>query len=343
MFAGERINTTEDRAVLHTALRAPASERLDRRRPATSSPRCTRSSTGWPRSRCASATASGPGFTGKPIRNVVNIGIGGSDLGPAMATEALRALLATARARSGSCRTSTAPTSARPRSTSTPPRRCSSSASKTFTTLETLTNARTARDVAAVEARGDEAAVASTSSPCPPTPTRCASSASTPTNMFGFWDWVGGRYSMGSAIGLSLMIAIGPDDFRELLAGLPRDGRALPDGAARAQPARAHGPARRLVRRLLRRRDPRRPAVRQELAPLPGVPAAARDGVERQVGAARRRRRSTSTPARSCGARRAPTASTRTTSCSTRARRSCRSTSSASSTRPTDSASTTTC
>jgi glucose-6-phosphate isomerase len=72
-------------------------------------------------------------------------------------------------------------------------------------------------------------------------------------NMFGFWDWVGGRYSMDSAIGLSTMLAVGPDGFRELLAGLPRDRRALPHGPVRAQPAVADGAARRLVRRFLRR------------------------------------------------------------------------------------------
>ncbi len=110
-----------------------------------------------------------------------------------------------------------------------------------------------------------------------------------PANAFGFWDWVGGRYSMDSAIGLSTMIAIGPERFPRAPRGLPRRRPALRRGAARAQPAAADGAARRLVPQLLRRSDPGRPAVRAVPRALPCLPAAARDGVERQARDGRRR------------------------------------------------------
>ena len=108
-------------------------------------------------------------------------------------------------------------------------------------------------------------------------------------NMFGFWDWVGGRYSMDSAIGLSTMLAIGPDNFRAHARRLPRDGRALPHRAVRAQPAGADGPARGLVQRLLRRADGRGAALRAVPEALPGLSAAADDGEQRQARHARRR------------------------------------------------------
>ena len=110
--------------------------------------------------------------------------------------------------------------------------------SKTFTTLETLTNARTARDWL-LPTLHDEAAVAKHFVAVSTNAEKVREFGIDTANMFGFWDWVGGRYSMDSAIGLSLMIAIGPDDFREMLAGFRADGRALPDRAAGPQPARA--------------------------------------------------------------------------------------------------------
>ncbi len=216
MFAGVHINATEDRAVLHTALRAPADTHvivdghdvvvdvhgvLDRMAAFALKVRLGE----W------------KGFTGRPIRNVVNIGIGGSDLGPAMATEALR---------------NYAERSMRFRFVSNidgtdirdatldldPAETLFVVSSKTFTTLETLTNARTARDWL-LAGLGDEAAVAEHFVAVSTNAAKVAEFGIDTANMFGFWDWVGGRYSMDSAIGLSLMIAVGPDDFRELLAG----------------------------------------------------------------------------------------------------------------------------
>ena len=119
--------------------------------------------------------------------------------------------------------------------------------SKTFTTLETMTNAHTARDWA-LAALGDEAAVAKHFVAVSTNADEVAKFGIDTDNMFGFWDWVGGRYSMDSAIGLSTMLAIGPERFREHARRLPRDGRALPHDAVRAEPARADGPALRLVR-----------------------------------------------------------------------------------------------
>ena len=131
--------------------------------------------------------------------------------------------------------------------------------SKTFTTLETLTNARAARDWLLAGAAATRRRWPSTSSPCRPTPTEVAKFGIDTANMFEFWDWVGGRYSFDSAIGLSLMIAIGPEQLPRDARRLPRDGRALPHRAVRAEPAGAARPDRRLVRQLLRRR--RRHAV----------------------------------------------------------------------------------
>ena len=128
----------------------------------------------------------------------------------------------------------------------------------------------------------------STSSRCRPTKRRCSEFGIDTENMFGFWDWVGGRYSYDSAIGLSLMIAIGAEQFAEMLAGLPRDGRALPDRALRAQPARAPRAHRRLVRRLLRRADRGDPALQPVPRPVPRVSPAARHGERRQVRRPRR-------------------------------------------------------
>ena len=121
--------------------------------------------------------------------------------------------------------------------------------SKTFTTLETMTNARTAREWALAGLGGDEAAVAKHFVAVSTNAEGVAEFGIDTDNMFGFWDWVGGRYSMDSAIGLSTMLAIGPERFEEMLAGFHADRRALPRGAARAQPAGAAGPARGLVRR----------------------------------------------------------------------------------------------
>ena len=185
--------------------------------------------------------------------------------------------------------------------------------SKTFVTLETMTNARSARDWA-LAALGDESAVAKHFVAVSTNAEKVSEFGIDTDNMFGFWEWVGGRYSMDSAIGLSTMLAVGPDGFDELLAGLSRDGRALPDRAAAREPARADGAAGRLVRRLLRGADDRRDALRAVPQALPRLPAAADDGVQRQARDARRAPTSTTTPARSTGASRGPTASTASTS-----------------------------
>jgi len=219
MFAGQRINVTEDRPALHVALRAPESASIVvdgedvvarvhdvLRRMAAFAERVR--SGGW------------RGYTGRPIANVVNIGIGGSDLGPAMAYEALKDFsLRSLRLRfvsnvdgadlweslHGLDMAET----------------LFIVASKTFSTIETLTNARTARHWL-VSALGDEAAVRNHFVAVSTNAARVAEFGIDPENMFEFWDWVGGRYSLPSAIGLSLMVAVGPENFRAMLDGYRR-------------------------------------------------------------------------------------------------------------------------
>ena len=216
MFAGEKINITEQRAVLHIALRAPAGERIVvdgvdvvpqvhavLHRMANFSNRIR--SGEW------------TGHTGKRIRNVVNVGIGGSDLGPRMATTALAAFSE----RSMTFRfVSNVDGTDFYESTRDldPEETLFIIASKTFTTLETMTNARTAREWS-LASLGDEAAVAKHFVAVSTNAAEVAKFGIDTANMFEFWDWVGGRYSYDSAIGLSLMVAIGPDAFGEMLAG----------------------------------------------------------------------------------------------------------------------------
>jgi glucose-6-phosphate isomerase len=216
MFRGDRINTTENRSVLHVALRMPKGtslvvdgtdvvaqvhEVLDRM-----ADFATRIRTGqW------------TGFTGKPITAVINIGIGGSDLGPVMAYEALR--FYSDRDAAFRFVSNVDPTDfAEATRDLDPAETLIIVSSKTFTTLETITNARAARDWI-VGALGDEAAVAKHFVAVSTNAEKVAEFGIDTANMFGFWDWVGGRYSMDSAIGLSTMIAIGPDQFDEMLAG----------------------------------------------------------------------------------------------------------------------------
>jgi glucose-6-phosphate isomerase len=216
MFRGDRINTTENRSVLHVALRMPKGtslvvdgtdvvaevhEVLDRM-----ADFATRIRTGqW------------TGFTGKPITAVINIGIGGSDLGPVMAYEALR--FYSDRDAAFRFVSNVDPTDfAEATRDLDPAQTLIIVSSKTFTTLETITNARAARDWI-VGALGDEAAVAKHFVAVSTNAEKVAEFGIDTANMFGFWDWVGGRYSMDSAIGLSTMIAIGPDQFDEMLAG----------------------------------------------------------------------------------------------------------------------------
>jgi glucose-6-phosphate isomerase len=216
MFAGERINTTENRPVLHIALRMPRDAALIvdgvdvvaqvhevLGRMAAFSQRIR--SGDW------------RGFTGLPITAIVNIGIGGSDLGPVMAYEALRYYAdshLTFRFVSNVDSTDFAEAT----KDLDPAQTLFVVSSKTFTTLETIANATTARDW--VTSRlGNEAAVSKHFVAISTNAEKVAAFGIDTANMFGFWDWVGGRYSMDSAIGLSTMIAIGPDRFAEMLAG----------------------------------------------------------------------------------------------------------------------------
>ena len=217
MFRGDKINITEDRAVLHTALRAPRTasvkvdgvdvipevhEVLDRM--AVFSDRIR--SGEW------------KGHTGKRIKNIVNIGIGGSDLGPVMAYEALRHYTdrsLTFRFVSNVDGTDFAEAT----HDLDPSETLFIISSKTFTTLETMTNATTAREWSLAGLGGDASAVAKHFVAVSTNAEKVSAFGIDTANMFGFWDWVGGRYSMDSAIGLSNMIALGPDHFRDMLAG----------------------------------------------------------------------------------------------------------------------------
>jgi glucose-6-phosphate isomerase len=216
MFAGEHINVSEDRAVLHVALRMPRGaslivdgvdvvkqvhEVLDRM--AVFSERVR--SGEW------------RGHTGKPIRNVVNIGIGGSDLGPVMAYEALRHYSDRERTFRFVSNVDSTDIVEATRDLE-PSEKLFIVSSKTFTTLETMTNAKSARDWA-LAGLGDEEAIAKHFVAVSTNAEKVAEFGIDTDNMFGFWEWVGGRYSMDSAIGLSTMLAIGPERFHEMLAG----------------------------------------------------------------------------------------------------------------------------
>jgi glucose-6-phosphate isomerase len=216
MFRGEHINVSEDRAVLHVALRMPPTATLvvDGQDVIAD----VHAVLGRMR-ELAARVRSGEfkGFTGKPVRNVINVGIGGSDLGPVMAYEALRYY---------STRDITFKFVSNVDSTDFAEAVHGLSAeetlfiisSKTFGTLETLANANTARDWV-VSSLGSQDAVASHFVAVSTNAERVSAFGIDVANMVGFWDWVGGRYSMDSAIGLSTMIALGPDQFDELLAG----------------------------------------------------------------------------------------------------------------------------
>jgi glucose-6-phosphate isomerase len=216
MFAGERINVTEDRAVLHVALRAPKGQQI--RVDGIDVVPAVHEVLGR-MAEFADRVRSGQwtGHTGKRILNIVNIGIGGSDLGPVMAYEALRHYSErnlTFRFVSNVDGTDFAEAT----HDLDPAQTLFIISSKTFTTLETMTNAQTARQWALATLR-DEAAVAKHFVAVSTNADKVAEFGIDVMNMFGFWDWVGGRYSMDSAIGLSTMIAIGPTAFREMLAG----------------------------------------------------------------------------------------------------------------------------
>jgi glucose-6-phosphate isomerase len=216
MFRGEKINVTEDRAVLHVALRAPRSQSmlvdgedvvpqvhavLDRMADFANRVR----------------NGTWKGYTGERIRHIINIGIGGSDLGPVMAYEALKHYSA----RDLTCRFVSnvdGTDFAEATHDLDPAETLFIISSKTFTTLETMTNARTARDWS-LRRLSDEQAIAKHFVAVSTNAKEVEKFGINTANMFGFWDWVGGRYSMDSAIGLSTMIAIGPENFRAMLDG----------------------------------------------------------------------------------------------------------------------------
>ncbi len=217
MFRGEKINVTENRAVLHVALRAPRSERIEvDGQDVVPGVHEVLGRMGDFASRVRSGEWTG--HTGKPIRNVVNIGIGGSDLGPAMAYEALRAYADHTRVFRFVSNVDGADLYEATRDLD-PAETLFIVSSKTFTTIETVTNATSARAWLLSGLGGDEAAVAKHFAAVSTNADEVAKFGIDTANMFGFWDWVGGRYSFDSAIGLSLMVAIGPKQFHEMLAG----------------------------------------------------------------------------------------------------------------------------
>ena len=288
MFRGDKINVTEKRAVLHIALRAPRGvsigvdgddvvpkvhEVLDRM--ADFSARIRDGS--W------------KGHTGKRIRNIINIGIGGSDLGPVMAYEALRHYSdrkLTVRFVSNVDGTDFAEATR----DLDPAETLFIVSSKTFTTLETMTNAHTARDWS-LAALGDDKAVAKHFVAVSTNAAEVTKFGIDTKNMFGFWDWVGGRYSMDSAIGLSTMIAVGADNFRAMLSGF----HAI-DEHFRTAPFARNLP---VLMGLLGvwyndffgAQTVAVLPYEQYLKRFPGLPAAAHDGIERQARHARRRGR----------------------------------------------------
>ncbi|MFF7401918.1 glucose-6-phosphate isomerase [Streptomyces murinus] len=234
MFRGEKINVTEGRAVLHTALRAPRDAVIE-----------VDGENVVPKvhavldkmSDFAERVRSGAwtGYTGKRIRNVVNIGIGGSDLGPAMAYEVLRSFTDRDLTVRFVSNVDGADLHEATRDLD-PAETLFIIASKTFTTIETITNATSARTWL-LHALGDDAAVARHFVALSTNAEKVTEFGIDADNMFEFWDWVGGRYSYDSAIGLSLMIAIGPDRFQEML-----DGFRLMDEHFRTAPAETNVP-----------------------------------------------------------------------------------------------------
>jgi glucose-6-phosphate isomerase len=217
MFRGEKINVTEHRAVLHVALRAPkgATIVVDGENVVPQVHDVLDRMAGFAdRVRAGAWT----GHTGKRIRNVINIGIGGSDLGPVMAYEALKAYSARDLAFRFVSNVDGTDFAEATRDLD-PAETLFIVSSKTFTTLETMTNAHTARAWSVAGLGGDEKSVARHFVAVSTNAAEVQKFGIDTANMFGFWDWVGGRYSMDSAIGLSTMLAIGPERFRAMLAG----------------------------------------------------------------------------------------------------------------------------
>ena len=317
MFRGEHINVSEDRPVLHVALRMPAGQSLvvD----GTDVVAQVHEVLGR-MADFANRVRSGDwkGYTGKPVRNIINVGIGGSDLGPVMAYEALRHYATrdiTFRFVSNVDSTDFAEATR----DLDPEETLFIISSKTFGTLETLTNATSARDWI-TSALGTEAAVARHFVAVSTNAERVAKFGIDTANMFGFWNWVGGRYSMESAIGLSTMVAIGPERFGEMLAGSHEM-----DEHFRTAPLEQNLPV--LMGLLaLWYRDffgaqtygvmPYEQYLKRSRPTCSSSPWSPTASTSRWPGT-----RSATTPGRSTGASRAPTASTASTSSSTRERR----------------------
>ncbi len=217
MFRGDKINVTENRAVLHVALRAArgASIVVDGENVVPLVHSVLDKMAGF-----SERVRSGEwkGYTGKRIRNVINIGIGGSDLGPVMAYEALRHYSERAMTFRFVSNVDATDFAEAVRDLE-PAETLFIVSSKTFTTLETMTNAHTARDWSLAGLGNDQKSVAKHFVAVSTNEEKVAEFGIDPANMFGFWDWVGGRYSMGSAIGLSTMLAVGPENFHALLDG----------------------------------------------------------------------------------------------------------------------------
>ena len=217
MFSGEKINITEGRAVLHVALRAPRTARI-RVDGADVVPEVHAVLDRMEAFADRVRRGTWKGFTGRRIRNVVNIGIGGSDLGPVMALEALR-YYSDRNLQFRFVSNVDGIDFVEATHDLDPAETLFIVSSKTFTTMETMTNAQSARDWLLKGLGGKSAAVARHFVAVSTNAEKVSAFGIDTANMFGFWDWVGGRYSMDSAIGLSTMLAIGPGRFRELLAG----------------------------------------------------------------------------------------------------------------------------
>ena len=318
MFRGDRINVTEDRAVLHVALRAPMGQviHVDGKDVVPEVHAVLDKMTDF-----SNRVRSGAwkGHTGRRIRNVINVGIGGSDLGPVMAYEALRHYsdrAMTFRFVSNVDGTDFAEATRDLDAAET----LFVISSKTFVTLETMTNAHTARDWALRALGGDPKAVAKHFVAVSTNAEKVSEFGIDTANMFGFWDWVGGRYSMDSAIGLSTMLAVGPDHFRAMLSGFHEM-----DEHFRTAPLEKNLP---VLMGLLSvwyndffgAQTVGGAAVRPVPQALSRVPPAAHHGVQRQARAARRRARGGGHRTDLPGASPGPTASTRSTSSSTRGR-----------------------
>ncbi|MFD8976436.1 glucose-6-phosphate isomerase [Streptomyces sp. NPDC059593] len=235
MFRGEKINTTEDRAVLHTALRAPRGAVIEvDGENVVPGVHAVLDKMG----AFADKVRAGEwtGHTGKPVKNIVNIGIGGSDLGPAMAYEVLRSFTQRDLTLRFVSNVDGADLHEAVRDLD-PAETLFIVASKTFTTIETITNATSARDWLLTGLRAGQEAVAKHFVALSTNAEKVEEFGIDTANMFEFWDWVGGRYSYDSAIGLSLMIAIGPERFREML-----DGFHLVDEHFRTAPPEENAP-----------------------------------------------------------------------------------------------------